>query len=304
MKNIDKEKNIDIDKFHEKIKHNDVNAMCDLAEYYRDKHDYTNMKKYYLMAIKHNNTMAMRELASHYGYVENNFDELQKYYELAIKHNDVEAMYEFAEYCCENINDEEENALSEKYYLMAIEHNHVEAMYKLAECYRNREQHEKSIKYYLLAIEHKYVEAMFELGYFYECIQPNYEQAKKYYKLGTEHNNVNSMFCLGRIYQKEKNYDMMKKYYEMTIDKHYNSDICDHCDWEAQIELAKYYETIEYDYKKALKYYYDAYFNGNFGIFDGHHGVKHKIDALEEEITLLKKADKKINIKKSTNIII
>ena len=55
---------------------------------------------------------------------------------------------------------------------------------------------------------------------------------KKYYKLAIEHNNVNAMYNLGRYYQFIKvNYELMKKYYELAINKYNDSDSIQNLDY-------------------------------------------------------------------------
>jgi hypothetical protein len=55
---------------------------------------------------------------------------------------------------------------------------------------------------------------------------------KKYYKLAIEHNNVYAMYNLGRYYQFiEVNYELMKKYYELAIDKYNDSDSIQNLDY-------------------------------------------------------------------------
>ena len=54
------------------------------------------------------------------------------------------------------------------------------------------------------------------------------------------------MFNLGNYYKEITNYELMKKYYLMAIDK-------GHVD--AMFNLGYYYETYEKDYKSMKKYY-------------------------------------------------
>ena len=55
---------------------------------------------------------------------------------------------------------------------------------------------------------------------------------KKYYNLAIEHDNVHAMYNLGRYYQFiEVNYELMKKYYELAINKYNDSDSIQNLDY-------------------------------------------------------------------------
>ncbi len=55
---------------------------------------------------------------------------------------------------------------------------------------------------------------------------------KKYYKLAIEYNNVYAMYNLGRYYQFiEVNYELMKKYYSLAINKYNDNDSIQNLDY-------------------------------------------------------------------------
>ena len=86
-----------------------------------------------------------------------------------------------------------------------------------------------------------------KLGDYYKNIGKNYELMKKYYLISIESGSLNAMYELGNYYKNiEKNYELMKKYYLMGIEKG---------DLNAMYELANYYKIIEKNYELMKKYY-------------------------------------------------
>ena len=62
------------------------------------------------------------------------------------------------------------------------------------------------------------------IGLYYKNIKKDYELMKKYYLMAIEKGNSNTMNYLGVYYKNiEKDYDLMKQYYLMVIEKE-NSD--------------------------------------------------------------------------------
>jgi len=91
-------------------------------------------------------------------------------------------------------------------------------------------------------------------GVYYE-IKKNYEQMKKYYLVAIEKGNVSAMNNLGFYYRDiEKDYERMKTYYLMAIENNHSG---------AMNNLGFYYEKIEKDYEQMKKYYIMAIEKGN-----------------------------------------
>ena len=59
---------------------------------------------------------------------------------------------------------------------------------------------------------------MNNLGLYYKSIQ-DYDQMKKYYLMAIEKNNEKAMYNLAIYYKSIKDYDQMNKYYLMAIEK-------------------------------------------------------------------------------------
>ena len=62
---------------------------------------------------------------------------------------------------------------------------------------------------------------MNNLGYYYECIEKNYELMKKYYLDAIKLGNTYAMDSLGHYYDCENNYTEMKYYYMSAIKLNY-----------------------------------------------------------------------------------
>lgn len=100
------------------------------------------------------------------------------------------------------------------------------------------------VKCYEKCVNKNCVSSMYSLGLHYEKIK-NYIEAIKMYKNASKYGSISSIFRLGYIYQfYEKNYDKMKKYYLIAIDK---GDIA------SMLHLGVYYDGN--DYKKAEYFY-------------------------------------------------
>jgi tetratricopeptide (TPR) repeat protein len=82
----------------DKVKHNSVQAMFNIANYYYNvKKDHVNAEKYYIMAIEHGNIDAMNNLAVYYKNIKNHAN-AEKYYLMAIDHGCVNALNNLALY--------------------------------------------------------------------------------------------------------------------------------------------------------------------------------------------------------------
>jgi hypothetical protein len=102
-------------------------------------------------------------------------------------------------------------------------------------------------------------------GLYYGDVTKDYDLMKKYYLMAIDKQNSGAMNNLGYYYRHiEKDYDLMKKYYLMAIDKQ---------DSDAMSNLGYYYQQIEIDYDLMKKYYLmaidkqDSYAMNNLGCY-------------------------------------
>src|SRR3989304_6674894 len=116
-------------------------------------------------------------------------------------------------------------------------------------------KNEKSIKkIYNLFFDHIFVEPengieYLYFGWFYQYAKKDYEQMKKYYLMAIDKGVSEAMYILGYYYEHidlEKDYEQMKKYYLMAIDKGV---------YKAMFNLGYYYEHIKKDYEQMKKFY-------------------------------------------------
>jgi tetratricopeptide (TPR) repeat protein len=98
------------------------------------------------------------------------------------------------------------------------------------------------------------------LGLYYS-IKKDYENMKKYYLIGIDKGDLSAINALGKYYEELKDYDNMKKYYLMAVEKN-DSLVRGKKNSVAMIGLGKYYEELK-DYDNMKKYYLMAIERGN-----------------------------------------
>ncbi|NBP16346.1 sel1 repeat family protein [bacterium] len=93
------------------------------------------------------------------------------------------------------------------------------------------------IKTLLLAEKELTGTKAYYLGFYYKCIESNYDLLEKYFLMAVEKGNTKAMLGVGYYYEiVEKNYDDMKKYYHMAV-KEGNKDALKY--------LYDYYKSID-----------------------------------------------------------
>ncbi len=101
-----------------------------------------------------------------------------------------------------------------------------------------------------ISLDSEYKNLLQIQGYYYGTVEKNYDKMKKYYLIAIDKGcfvSMNNLACF--YYRIEKNYDEMKKYYLMAIDLG--------C-LESLSNLACYYRNIEKNYDEMKKYYFMA----------------------------------------------
>ena len=147
-----------------------------------------------------------------------------------------------------NEDDEAGKILCKKYYLKAVKLNHVQSMFKLGGIYQIEEDYDMMKRYYIQACE-----AMDRLGQYYYDVEKNATLMIRYLdqaieiEMKTDDNPVsNSPFIyLAKYHCNEKNYDLMKKYYLLLIEKGCAVGMKN---------LGVYYRDFEKNYDLALSY--------------------------------------------------
>jgi len=98
-----------------------------------------------------------------------------------------------------------------------------------------------NIKYCLMNIEKGCYNSMHNCIGTYYYNQKDYDNMKKYYLMAIEKGNDSSMYNLGTYYYEQKDYDNMKKYYLMAKEKgnKYKNTILEQLEQLEQFEIAK-----------------------------------------------------------------
>jgi tetratricopeptide (TPR) repeat protein len=116
------------------------------------------------------------------------------------------------------------------------------------------------------------------VGLYYEKKLKDYDLMKKYYLMAIDKGNSDAMNNLGHYYYyTEKNHDLMKKYYLMAIDKG-NS--------YTMYNLGYYYKEIKIDYHLMKKYYIMAVEKGSV---DAMYHLGYYYHKIEKNYDLMKK---------------
>jgi tetratricopeptide (TPR) repeat protein len=201
-------------------------AMYNLGYYYYKNKNYDEMVKYYKMASDYIEN-SFYKLGLHYGLVDINYELSNKYFEMSLYNGNT------IKYFRKNVK--------QLTMLNINKINDDDSLYDIGEIYYKNKLYGLMIKYYdkCIMIQDKNEEKTDKngvrlfLGNFYKKYQ-NYELMKKYYKMSVNKNNIYAMFRLGYYYEQiEKNYKLMKKYYEMSKYKY------------SYLRLGYYYKNIE-----------------------------------------------------------
>lgn len=107
---------------------------------------------------------------------------------------------------------------------------------------------------YLTSAEKGNEIAMFKLACYYLKTK-NYELMKRYLRMAIDKGNKKAMYVLGLYFQvKEKDYEQMKIYYLLAIEKGHE---------KAMYLLGSYFKIIEKDYEQMKKYFLMAIEKGH-----------------------------------------
>ena len=151
-----------------------------------------------------------------------------------------------------------------EHYLMNIAET-----FQLASFLMEENKFDEAIKYYLTVIERSKnvgenststikkccVDAMFNLGDYYRTVH-KYDLMKKYFEMAINKGDIGAMFNLSLYYYREPDYDNFVKYSLMVIsESKSNPDkVSNDNDIRAMTNLSQYYKTINKDVNNRLKY--------------------------------------------------
>jgi TPR repeat protein len=146
-------------------------------------------------------------IALYFQYKKKNIKQMKKYYLLAIKHNNLTSIINLGNYY--NMNKQYD--LMKKYYQMAIDKGDTKCLYYLGNYYKEIKDYTSMKKYYLKAIELGNHEAISAIAEYYFIIEDNNEITFKYLQMGLKLGDVTCIANLGDFYYHTKNYHLMKK---------------------------------------------------------------------------------------------
>jgi hypothetical protein len=182
-------------------------------------------------------------------YLVKKYDKMKKYY--LKKPNQSYAINNLG-YYYRNIEKSDKNAI--QYFSQAMILGNFCAYVNLEKYYKDIEEQAR-LKYYIDGIKLGSKYAARSMAYYY-YENRNYDLMKKYYEIGITMDCSKSAYELGIYYRDdEKNYDLMKKYYEIGITMD--------CSMSAY-ELGSYYQDDEKNYDLMKKYYEIGIELGNF----------------------------------------
>ena len=160
--------------------------------------NYSEMKKYYKMAIDKGDDNAMNRLGCYYSGILQNHDKKEKYLLMAIEKENILAMYNLSEYHRTITKNYIE---MEKYYLMAIEKGDQDAMFLLACYHETKKNYTQMEKYLLMAIEKGDTDAMNKLAAYHQTITKNYIEMEKYYLMAFEKGDDEAINNISNYYK-------------------------------------------------------------------------------------------------------
>ena len=182
----------------EKIEKYKRQAASYLAEYYIDKFDNENTKKWLLNAAERGEVSSMYDLGVLYEE-EENYEEAEKWYKKGVQNDNRGAINGLALLYLKEGNLKE----GEKLLLKLTEKNDFFGMLNLSEKYYNEKNYEEAEKIDKKLYELGVVNRINLIGKAEEY-KKNYEEAEKWYLIGANQRNIESMLNLGIFYDKIK----------------------------------------------------------------------------------------------------
>jgi uncharacterized protein len=244
------------------FEHGDKNALYELAVHYMDTDNDNKVEKYLLMSMEKgsNYKESINQLAALYYYNIKDYDKAKKYIDLALNIYDATTdenyiLLNAGDYYEEIEHDYEK---AKQYYMMAINDNNMENLIPLGRLYQYKiKDYDEMLKCYQKLIDGKFyaeTTAMMELGLYYQSIN-DYDNMKKYWLMGIDKGNTNCMYYLGLYYrcQALNPLNPDNSDYDMMVKK-YLIMAAEHKHTRAMYKLGRYYEYLE-DFDNMKKYH-------------------------------------------------
>ena len=228
----------------------EVSSMYDLGQLYEEEKDYEEAEKWYKKALGKNYMIPLSRLGNIYEK-KGDYKEAEKWYKKGVQNDNRGAINSLALLYEREGNSEE----SEKLLIKLSEKNDFFGMLSLSEKYHNEKNYEEAEKIDKKLYELGAVDRINLIGKAEEY-KKNYEEAEKWYLIGANQGNVESMLNLGIFYDKikgGKDKEKAAEWYEKASNLNES---------RAMYLLAQLYQQDFNDMGLAQKWYLRALKNG------------------------------------------
>lgn len=228
----------------------EVSSMYDLGQLYEEEKDYEEAEKWYKKALGKNYMIPLSRLGNIYEK-KGDYKEAEKWYKKGVQNDNRGAIKNLALLYEKEGNSEE----SEKLLIKLSEKNDFFGMLSLSEKYHNEKNYEEAEKIDKKLYELGAVDRINLIGKAEEY-KKNYEEAEKWYLIGANQGNIESMLNLGIFYDKikgGKDKEKAAEWYEKAATLNES---------RAMYLLAQLYQQDFNDMGLAQKWYLRALKNG------------------------------------------
>ena len=228
----------------------EVSSMYDLGRLYEEEKNYEEAEKWYKKALGKNYMIPLSRLGNIYEKKED-YKEAEKWYKKGVQNDNRGAIKSLALLYEREGNSEE----SEKLLIKLSEKNDFFGMLSLSEKYHNEKNYEEAEKIDKKLYELGAVDRINLIGKAEEY-KKNYEEAEKWYLIGANQGNIESMLNLGIFYDKikgGKDKEKAAEWYEKAANLNES---------RAMYLLAQLYQQDFNDMGLAQKWYLRALKNG------------------------------------------
>ena len=228
----------------------EVSSMYDLGQLYEEEKNYEEAEKWYKKALGKNYMIPLSRLGNIYEK-KGDYKEAEKWYKKGVQNDNRGAIKNLALLYEREGNSEE----SEKLLIKLSEKNDFFGMLSLSEKYHNEKNYEEAEKIDKKLYELGAVDRINLIGKAEEY-KKNYEEAEKWYLIGANQGNIESMLNLGIFYDKikgGKDKEKAAEWYEKAATLNES---------RAMYLLAQLYQQDFNDMGLAQKWYLKALKNG------------------------------------------
>jgi len=228
----------------------EVSSMYDLGQLYEEEKDYEEAEKWYKKALGKNYMIPLSRLGNIYEK-KGDYKEAEKWYKKGVQNDNRGAIKSLALLYEREGNSEE----SEKLLIKLSEKNDFFGMLSLSEKYHNEKNYEEAEKIDKKLYELGAVDRINLIGKAEEY-KKNYEEVEKWYLIGANQGNIESMLNLGIFYDKikgGKDKEKAAEWYEKAANLNES---------RAMYFLAQLYQQDFNDMELAQKWYLRALKNG------------------------------------------